>query len=184
MFSVIYRYVIQYKKNVNYFYLSFKFYFAFFMIFFSFFWFLKFIALKYFPLYRILCLISATLSCFLFLSLEIFLFCFGFFLYLILTLKLTILVIYRACGSVRVLCLCAFFLCIISTRSLFLSFSISLFLLVYLFFLSCCSACLSTVLHLAYLSLIIVRLYDLKLRLQKKKHIVDYICIYSSHSWC
>lgn len=109
-----------------------------------------------------------SLSCFLFLFLEIFLFCFGFFLYLILTLKLTILVIYRACGSVRVLCLCAFFLCIISTRSLFLSFSLSLFLLVYLFFLSCCSACLSTVLHLAYLSLIIVRLYDLKLRLQKK----------------
>lgn len=173
MFSVIYRYVIQYKKNVNYFYLSFKFYFAFFMIFFFvFFFFFGFWSLLHWNIFRFIGYFAYYGPLSLLLSLSLlgnfpFLFrFFSLFNFNIKTYDPSYISGVWKCSCVVLVCV---LLCIISTRSLFLSFSIPLFLLVYLFFLFCCSACLSTVLHLAYLSLIIVRLYDLKLRLQKKK---------------
>lgn len=129
MFSVIYRYVIQYKKKVNYFYLSFKFYFAFLMFFFLFFffWFSKFIALKYFPLYRILCLLRPSLSPSLSL-LGNFPFLFRFFSLFNFNIKTYdpsyISGVWK-CSCVVLVCV---LLCIISTRSLLPSQSLSFFL--------------------------------------------------------
>lgn len=127
MFSVIYRYVIQYKKNVNYFYLSFIFHFSWFS--FLFFLFFEVYCTEIFSALSDILPNTALALSFSFSSWKFSFSVSVFFLYLILTLKLTILVIYRACGSVRVLCLCAF--CCVSFRlalSFFPSQSLSFFL--------------------------------------------------------
>lgn len=143
-----------------------------------FFWFLKFIALKYFPLYRILCLIRASLS--LFFSCYLvgnvpFLFRFlALFNFNIKTYDPSYISGVWKCSCVVLVCV---LLCIISTLSL--SHLILLFLLVYLFFFSCYSECLLSIVELDYSSTL-----RSKVKITKKKHIVDYICQYSSHSWC